>query len=497
MAGGISFVQILAGQTFTCGLSSSGSAYCWGTNGGKLGDGNPSSNPNSPTLVAGGLTFSALGLFGNNHACGLTTGGAAYCWGYNADGELGDGTPTDRYVPTAGTGGLSFSAIAGATYHSCALVAAGAAYCWGDNNVAQLGYGTPPTDSWMPGAVQGGYAFTAIAAGDNHTCGLGAGGAAVCWGYDGDGALGDGTTTTRVAPAPVSGGHSFVRLAAGASFTCGQTASATWCWGANASGQLGDGTTFGRLVPVQVGVLPPVAAVAVGPASSSLPTGATVQLTATVKDGDGNALTGRSITWASSDPTVATVDATGLVLGIAIGPATITATSEGVSGTATVTVTAAADLSSPGSVSAGYGHACDVRASLTLNCWGDNSSYQLGTGNSTSQSLPTTVSTALQFFQVAAGYNHTCGLASDSTAYCWGASGQGQGGNGSIYGSATPFPVQGGVHFAQIVSGFENSCARTADGAVYCWGTTIGMASDPGFPVRNVQASFSRSTLPA
>src|SRR6266567_867811 len=84
----------------------------------------------------------------------------------------------------------------------------------------------------------------------------------------------------------------------------------------------------------------PVSTVAVSPASSSLPVGQTVQLSATTKDSAGNVLTGRVVTWASSAPAVATVSASGLVTGVAAGSVTVTATSEGKNGTATVTVTA-------------------------------------------------------------------------------------------------------------------------------------------------------------
>jgi len=83
----------------------------------------------------------------------------------------------------------------------------------------------------------------------------------------------------------------------------------------------------------------PVASVTVSPASSSLRVGATVQLSATTKDSAGTVLTGRSVTWSSNVPAVATVSVNGLVLGVAAGSATITATSEGKSGSAAITVT--------------------------------------------------------------------------------------------------------------------------------------------------------------
>src|SRR5207244_4447319 len=84
----------------------------------------------------------------------------------------------------------------------------------------------------------------------------------------------------------------------------------------------------------------PVASVTVTPASASVQAGQTVQLTATLKDANGNILTGRTVTWSSNNTSVATVNNTGLVMGVAAGgPATITATSEGQSGTSSITVT--------------------------------------------------------------------------------------------------------------------------------------------------------------
>src|SRR5947208_1851279 len=100
---------------------------------------------------------------------------------------------------------------------------------------------------------------------------------------------------------------------------------------ATSEGQSGASAISVRIVPV--------ATVAVSPASASVQVGGTVQLTAVTKDSVGNTLTGRTITWASSNSTVATVSTTGLVSGLLIGSATITATSEGKSGSSAITVT--------------------------------------------------------------------------------------------------------------------------------------------------------------
>lgn len=247
LAGGLQFHSIVAGGNFACGLTSAGAAYCWGYNSeGELGDGTTVDRA-EPTPVAGGLTFASISA-GGTHACGLTAAGAAYCWGLNSKGELGDGTTTARLTPTAVTGGLVFSAIqagGGSNDHTCGLTSAGAVYCWGANAYGEIGDGTT-ADRLSPVPVTGGRVFHSLTAGGSTNCALTADGAAYCWGYNAQGELGDGTTTNRSTPVAVSGGLSFSLIDTGAasSNTCAiTTTGAAYCWGDNLSGALGDNTT--------------------------------------------------------------------------------------------------------------------------------------------------------------------------------------------------------------------------------------------------------------
>jgi alpha-tubulin suppressor-like RCC1 family protein len=92
-----------------------------------------------------------------------------------------------------------------------------------------------------------------VTAGFAHTCGETTGNRAYCWGDNGAGQLGDGTTGGRLRPVPVAGGRAFKQLSAGGEHTCGLTSTgAVYCWGGNSEGQLGDGTRSGRLTPVAV-----------------------------------------------------------------------------------------------------------------------------------------------------------------------------------------------------------------------------------------------------
>lgn len=156
ITGGVTLTALSAGGFHNCGLTAAGAAYCWGNNnGGRLGDGS-STNRTSPVRVTGGLTFSALSA-GSDHTCGLAPPGVAYCWGVNTSGQLGDGTAVGETRPVAAISAVLFSIltanaivdVVGPPAHSCALTAVGAAYCWGSNVSGQLGDGTTST-SYVP-----------------------------------------------------------------------------------------------------------------------------------------------------------------------------------------------------------------------------------------------------------------------------------------------------------------------------------------------------------
>ena len=304
--GGLTLDSVSAGYFHSCGVTGrsadplappEGAAYCWGENvlvvvDTTLADSTPPAedttradstssakhttlaNSNVPVPVAGGLTFQAVSA-GDNHSCGVTgpladppAPGAAYCWGLNKAGALGNGTTQYGYEPVAVSKELAFWSVSAGSEHSCGVTGPsadplappeGAAYCWGFNDHGQLGDGTN-TDSNVPVAVSvsSGLEFLSVSAGSGHSCGVVETGAAYCWGRNIVGQLGDGTNTDSNVPVAVSGEHAFQSVSAGQgsprSHSCGVTrvVGDAYCWGDNFFGALGDGTTTNSRVPVRV-----------------------------------------------------------------------------------------------------------------------------------------------------------------------------------------------------------------------------------------------------
>ena len=257
VSGGMVFQAITTGNGSgrqTCAINSAGTAYCWGADGqGQLGNGAPLAAELTPSAVSvsGTWTQIAAGAF---YSCGVRTSGAAFCWGADAFGQLGNDLPkAATNVPSPVVGGLLFTQVAPGQVHTCGL-SGGAAYCWGSNLNGRLGQDTvTTTESLTPLAVSGGLTFSSLVSGESFSCGLTAGGVAYCWGYNSTGQLGNGSTDNATTPTPVAGGISFASISAGTGHVCGVTSGGqAYCWGDNSLGQLGDGTVFQRETPTPI-----------------------------------------------------------------------------------------------------------------------------------------------------------------------------------------------------------------------------------------------------
>jgi alpha-tubulin suppressor-like RCC1 family protein len=298
--GGISFApaSLTAGDQHTCGLTAAGLAYCWGQNSdGQVGNGTDFTGPwSEPELVSGNLTFASISA-GGSHTCGITTGGQAYCWGDDAAGQLGDGSFIPEGSPVPVAGGLTFTAISAGMDHTCGLTTSGDAYCWGGNDHGQLGTGSNDPNSPVPVPVAGAMTFTAVDAGEHSSCGLVAGGAAYCWGWNGVGGLGNGSLLDSHTPVAVAWGQPFTSITNSWGHACGISGGATVCWGFNHDGQLGNGTTTNSPVPIGVAGGVSFASVSAGLGTCGISTGGLTYCwgdNATGEIGDGS-LTSKSV----------------------------------------------------------------------------------------------------------------------------------------------------------------------------------------------------------
>ena len=381
----------------------------------------PPPPPPDPTIVdIGGGAF---------HSCAfIDVDNQPYCWGRNNYGQIGDNTVTTRTSPvtvlTSGAlSGKTITAVSAGYYHTCAI-ADGQAYCWGRNTYGALGDGTTSTKA-APVAVStsgvlSGKTVTEIAAGYYHTCAI-ADGQAYCWGYNGTGGLGDGTTTQSTVPVAVStsgvlSGKTVTEISVSNQITCALADGQAYCWGRNTYGALGDGSTTNSSVPVAV-------------STSGVLSGKTVTAISAGELGTCAVANSAAYCWG--------YNAYGQI-------------GNGTSGnnyTSPVAVSTSGVLS--GKTVTGIAirlyHTCAV-ASGGAYCWGWNNYGQLGDGTTTDRTSPVAVSTSgvlsgKTVTEITTTWYDGCVIA-DEAGYCWGLNDYGQLGDGTTTDSSVSTTLQ-------------------------------------------------------
>ena len=264
---GTSVAQIAAGGWHSCALKTDGTLWCWGRNDlGQLGDGTPTERL-LPVQVAQLGNEVAEVRAGYQHTCARKIDGTVWCWGWNIYGALGDGTNDGSVLPgqvsSLGNGVQSISAGA---FHNCAIKTDQTVWCWGYGGNGQIGDGSKTDRLTAVQVTNLGGPATAVSAGNVHTCARRADATMWCWGNNDLGAIGDGSATTRPSPANVYTLSTHVAtFAAGDESTCAiLDDSSLWCWGGNTYGELGDGTTTAKYAPTAVGGITDAAGVAIG-----------------------------------------------------------------------------------------------------------------------------------------------------------------------------------------------------------------------------------------
>ncbi len=375
---------------------------------------------NEMTGIINGPTQSATKIVTPNgfsfaSSCAIS-GSQAFCWGYNASGQIGDGTTTQRNtpVPVSTAGVLNNKVVTDltiGTWFTCA-VASSQAFCWGENAYGSLGDNTTnqrttPVAVTTSGVLNG-RTVTRVEAGGRHACAI-ADGQAFCWGANSTGQLGDSSTTQRTTPVTVtqaagllagkvvtdiSGGR-VTTAAATYGTTCAIASSQAFCWGQNTNGQVGDSSTTQRTAPVAV------------------------------------------------------TQAAGLLAGRVVTD-----------------------------ISVGDNHTCAIAEGQAF-CWGNNANGQLGDSSTTQRTAPVLVTQTAGILggkvvtDISAGANSTCAIA-NGQAYCWGANTYGQLGDGTTSQRTSPVAVStagvlNGKVITDIGSNGFHACA-IAEGQIYCWG---------------------------
>ncbi len=359
----------------------------------------PSDVQSAAYTVTGQFT-SATVVGGNFHTLALLPDGTVWAWGANAQGQVGDGTGTQKTLPTPVSGLTGIISVAAGSDHSLALKSDGTVWAWGYNPYGALGDNTTTT-RLAPIQIAGLTGVTALAAGQFHSLAV-TGGTVWAWGYNGNGQLGDNTTTQRLTPVQVSGLTGVVAVGAGWNHSLALKSDGTvWAWGYNGNGQLGDSTTTPRLTPVQVS----------GLSATGIGGGANVSF---ALKADGTAWAwGYNGTYQLGD-----------------GTNTERHTPVQVSLTGVVS-----------RISAGYYHAIALKTDGTVWTWGDNRWGQLGDGTTTPRTTPAQVAGMASASAISAGYWHSLALTSDGTIWAWGHNGSGQLGDGTTYPRSSPVKV--------------------------------------------------------
>ncbi len=340
---------------------------------------------------------------GERHSCVLTAAGGVKCWGNNHDGQLGDGTETDRGAPVD-VAGLTSGAttIAAGSRHTCAVATAGRVVCWGNNHDGQLGDGTK-VDRNKPEDVVGLMnKATALAAGERHTCAVTTSGGVKCWGNNHDGELGDGTRIDRITPLDVVGLTSGVQaITVGWRHTCALTAAGgVKCWGNNHDGQLGDGTEIDRLTPVDVAGLTSGVTAIVARLRHACALTAAGGVKCWGNNHDGQLGTG------TRHDANTPMDVAGLTSGVT-------------------------------AIAAGWRYTCALISGGDVKCWGSNHDGQLGDGTGIDRKTAVNVvGLTSKSVAIAAGGQHTCAM-DPKTITCWGENEDGQLGDGTFKNSLT------------------------------------------------------------
>jgi alpha-tubulin suppressor-like RCC1 family protein len=417
------WATVTTGVAHSCAIQTDGSLWCWGENANRqLGLGDATDVEIRTPQRVGADSWISIGG-GLVHTCGLRDTGTLWCWGYNGFGSVGDGTRTQRAEPVQ-IGADHWKVLAVGDNSTCAIRDDDSLWCWGYNPYGNLGDGTT-SERAEPTLIDGSKTWTSVSLATTHTCALTDDHQLWCWGYA---PLGGGGLTSELTPVRVEAGTEWTAIATTIGATCGITDGQVLCWGLNELAQLGDGTQVDR------GAATPIA-------SSRTDF---VQLAARWKTACAIAADGTMECWGENRRGQ-------------IG-----------SDTAQPIQTTPHEMEDAWKTVAPHAlHSCGIDGSSHLHCTGGNSSGQRGDGTGGSVLEPVMVEGS--WSSVAAGEATTCGL-SGSKLYCWGDNAGGQLGDGTVFSRQVPALTMMVNPSSKLAIGGHHVCSTDTGGQMYCWG---------------------------
>jgi alpha-tubulin suppressor-like RCC1 family protein len=249
----IHWVSISSGSEHTVGIKSDGTLWAWGNNSnGQLGDGTYT-NRNGPLQIGTANNWKSIAT-GSYHTIAIKTDSTLWTWGYNAFGQLGDGiNSNNRNIPAQIGTDSNWQSVTGGFDHTVAIKTDGTLWTWGNNGNGQLGNGTNIGTN-RPLKIGTDTNWKSIAAGAYHTLGIKFDGTLWAWGFNIYGQLGDGTNVNKSLPIKIGTNTNWKSIESGYYSTEGIKSDGTlWAWGWGGNGNLGDGTNIDRNIPIKVG----------------------------------------------------------------------------------------------------------------------------------------------------------------------------------------------------------------------------------------------------